>query len=156
MKYIKLYHGELVKVDNDDFDKLNQYKWHLCAYGYAERSKYFPESQKSIQVKMHREIMGFPKDLEVDHINQDRLDNRKENLRLVTKSQNGMNRGPTKKNKSGYKGIHWDEINKKWSVHVNANKKMVFFGRYKSLKEAIIACNKARSVYHGEYATVVK
>jgi hypothetical protein len=89
MKLIYLNTGETVKVDDADYDWLSKHKWYAKASAYnvyACRSSYNNGRRETIC--MAREIMQCPKGKEVDHINGDTLDNRRENLEIVTKSEN--------------------------------------------------------------------
>jgi hypothetical protein len=81
---------------------------------------------------------------EIDHINRKRLDNRIENLRLATHSQNGMNR-------SNVKGMYWDKDRECWLVRIRKNKKTYFIGRTKDMKKAIEMRKNAEDKYHGEF-----
>lgn len=132
-KQIKLTQGKYALVDAEDFDRINQWKWYFC-HGYANRSK--------DNVSMHRFINETPKGLYTDHINRDKLDNRKVNLRTVTKSQNDHNTGPMKNNKSGYKGIYWYQEKGKWKVQIAINKKNIHLGYFTDLQQAIKARRK--------------
>src|SRR2546430_16319669 len=96
---IKLTRGKYALVDLVDYEWLSQWKWYCSARGYAARRLY-PENKV---VYMHRVII--PEGEEVDHINHDKLDNRKSNLRPCTHKQNLRSRGLNKNNKSGYKGV---------------------------------------------------
>src|SRR5260221_205877 len=100
-----------VIVDDEDYEYLNQWKWHLSSNGYAVRRPYIKGSEKTGQkhtvVWMHRVINNTPAGRDTDHINRDRLDNRRSNLRTATFSQNSMNKGLSKSNTSGIKGISW-------------------------------------------------
>jgi len=80
--------------------------------------------------------MDSPERLDIDHINHDKLDNQRSNLRSVTRSQNKMNTPITKANKSGVKGVWWDKIRSKWHVIIRINGKSKFLGRTESLEEA--------------------
>ena len=93
-----------VKVDDEDFDNVNQFKWTFHPRGYVRSNK---------NVMMHHLIIGnkSSEGLVVDHINQDKLDNRKENLRHVCSSKNAQN-AIRKINKHGYIGIYQDKNNK--------------------------------------------
>lgn len=82
MKEIPLTQGYVTLVDDADYEWLSRWKWHYHG-GYAERGD---------GVLMHREITDCPAGKEVDHINHDPLDNRRENLRVVTRWQNMLNR----------------------------------------------------------------
>lgn len=82
----------------------------------------------------------------IDHINNDRLDNRLENLRYATHSENGMNRSISSSNTSGIKGISWYKSINKWRALIKINGKKKHIGLYKTLEEA----QKARQEYANE------
>lgn len=88
----------------------------------------------------------------IDHINQDRLDNRITNLRASTKSQNLYNRGATTKNTSGYKGVVYCKQTGKWRAVIYQNGKRHCLGRYNLKHDAASAYNEAALEYHGEFA----
>lgn len=92
-KTIVLNNGKIMKVDVDDYEKLSQHKWGINSSGYARRtisSKKNKCSQATLLA--HRLIMNFPQSGEIDHINNDKLDNRKANLRIVDRHINLSNR----------------------------------------------------------------
>lgn len=151
MKTIKLSNSERVAlVDDEDFDMVSRHNWYLGRSGYPETR--FLKSEGGKLVRMHWMIMGKGEDMFTDHINMDGCDNRRENLRRVTKSQNMMNRGAPRTNTSGYKGVIWCNFTGKWLARIAANKKTVHLGRYPSKKEAARAYNEGAKIYHGEYA----
>lgn len=119
MKRIKLTQNKYALVDDEDFNDLNQWKWCVSSKGYALRN--IKKSGIYKQVLMHRSIMNTPKGLETDHINRDRLDNQKSNLRICSSSENKYNRN-IKKGSSIYKGVSWNKYHKKWSVSIKVNK----------------------------------
>lgn len=86
----------------------------------------------------------------VDHINGDTLDNRRENLRLVTPSQNTMNRGKPNTNTSGYKGVSKSAPNT-WRAYISFDKKRIHLGSFKTKEDAARAYNQAVPKYHGEF-----
>jgi len=102
---------------------------------------------------MHRILIPAGKDQQVDHIDGNKLNNQKRNLRACTQAENKRN-APARKNKlrTRFKGIHWDKQNKLWEVRLMANGKPMFFGRYKSDIDAAAAYNKAAAEHHGEFA----
>lgn len=105
--------------------------------------------------KVHRLIFllehGYlPK--EIDHINSNRQDNRLENLRDVTRSENQCNRFVLKNNTSGYGGVSWHKKSKAWVVRLMKNGKTKIIGYFKDLELAGLASAEARSLYHGIYA----
>lgn len=96
---------------------------------------------------------AFP-DLHMDHINGKRDDNRIQNLRLVSRSQNQCNRRRQVNNKSGYKGVYWDIHKKKWAVQIAVKGKSKAIGRFDSVLEAAQAYDVAAQQIHGEFARV--
>jgi hypothetical protein len=98
MKEIQLNNGYVALVDDEDYEWLNQWKWGAHKKGnriYVERSEVLRTGKKSYKTKtiaMHRLIMDAPKDMEVDHINHNGLDNQRNNLRICTGYQNRLNR----------------------------------------------------------------
>ena len=99
----------------------------------------------------HPELRDNPK-LMVDHINGDKLDNRKENLRLATNQQNQMNSKPHKNSTSKYKGVSWDKSRNKWIVLIKIGNKRKHIGRYQNEREAALAYDEVAKKIFGEYA----
>lgn len=89
---------------------------------------------------------------QVDHVDCDVRNNRIENLRAATKSENLKNRPAPKHNTSGHKGVCWSKNNKKWVVTIRSNKKCYSLGYYSNLEEAGKVAETARKVLHGEFA----
>lgn len=108
-KLIRLNNGNLVKVDNEDFDRVKNYPW-CNKDGYAYNSELG---------RMHRFIMNAPNGMLVDHKKaEDILDNRKSNLRLATRAQNSMNSRSKKGSSSKFKGVSWNSLTKKWKLQI--------------------------------------
>ena len=138
-------------VDDEDFEKLSKYRWNFSSSGgYAERRV------ANKVIRMHTFLIGVPKGMMVDHKNCNGLDNRKKNLRVCSKSQNMMNRGKTKTNKSGYKGDYFEEFTNRWKAQIKIGNRNTNLGRFDSAKEAAVAYNKACKIYHGEFANLNK
>ncbi len=152
MKKIKLYgkygKGKFALVDEDYFELLNQWKWHVTSSGYVRRSKYLDKYKRKFYL-MHNQVLTVPKGLETDHINRNKLDNRKANLRYCTKTQNIANR--VARSKSGYKGVKKCSKNS-WRAMIQRDNKMVYLGSYKSPEEAALAYDMAATTLHGEFA----
>ena len=154
MKYITLSQGYLAIVDDADYQNISSFKW-AYARGYALRSTF--EKGRKHSILMHRFIMCAPKGLEVDHINGNKLDNRKSNLRLCLRSQNGCNcRRPRIPTSSIYKGVHYEQTRKLWRACIKSRGKSKHIGRFHTEQEAALAYNKAAIEYHGEYANLNK
>lgn len=88
----------------------------------------------------------------IDHIDGNKQNNRIENLRIADKSQNGANRGPQKNNKSGFKGVYWDNRSQRWVACVKKNKKTIFVKYFKSKLEAAQAYDAEHVAAYGDYA----
>ena len=101
---------------------------------------------------MHREITNCPKGLVVDHINHNTLDNRRDNLRVCTQSENIKNSRVRNTNKTGLTGVHYDKSRNRWMSYVTVNKKRKNLGRFKTLLDACCARKSAENKYYGEFA----
>lgn len=157
MKCIELTKGRVAIVDDSDFEYLAQYRWRLNQHGYAVRSQlvYRLDGKKSCRmVFMHRTILNPPPGFFTDHINNQRLDNRRCNLRVATKSQNGANSKCRKDNQSGLKGVGYDKRNKKkpWRAHIGQNGKFRFLGTFTNKEDAHAAYCAAAIEQYGDFA----
>jgi len=88
----------------------------------------------------------------LDHINGNKLDNRIENLRPATSSQNNSNSVKQKRNTSGIKNVYWNKNIKKWTVIIGVDKKLKYFGSYNSIEEAAEVAKQKRNELHKEFA----
>ena len=140
-------------IDDEDFELVNKYTWSIGTYGYARRNIYISKG-KTTAISMHRLIMNAQKGQMVDHINGDKLDNRKSNLRFCNKAKNAMNCKVHKHNTSGYKGVAWHKQAKKWRAYIVLNDKQKSLGVFNSKEEAALAYNKAAIELFGEFAKV--
>lgn len=155
MKLIPLSRGLSAKIDDEDFERVDQFKWcALSRHGGFCAVTFLPwENGKRKMLYLHRFILGVEGGLPVDHINHNPLDDQKANLRVCTVSQNGMNRtGATVKSKSGVRGVHWHAKWKKWRATIYVNKKNICLGAYDSKEDAGAAHAAARKKYFGEFA----
>lgn len=153
-KKVKLTHNKVALVDIDDFEKLNEFKWHYHKNGYACSN--FRISGKFHYMRMHRLVINAPAEKQVDHINGNRLDNRKNNLRLVNSAQQSWNKRP----RGRFKGVSMRPINKYpsrlWQASIKFNGKQFYLGDFKSKKAAASAYNAAAKKYFGKYACLNK
>lgn len=153
-RLIKLTRGQFAKVDAEDFEELSRHRWLALRNSqdyYAARTVILANSERR-QVRMHRLIMGldFGNPLQVDHINHDTLDNRRSNLRIVTISQQCMNRRLRSDNKSGHKGL-WDRRGG-WTVRIKVAGKSFYVGQTKDFNDAVEMYREAALKFHGEFA----
>ena len=151
MKKIKLDKGQFTLVDDEDFEKLNKYKWHVMSVGYAGRTIGSEKRKNRKMVLMHRVIMETPKGFVTDHINRNKLDNRKKNLRTVSHAQNLWNMGLTKQNKLGCKGVRLF-VNGKYVVSISIKNKQKHLGYFFTIEEAKKAYNDAVLKYRDEFS----
>lgn len=148
-KLIHLTQGRVAIVDDSDYEYLSQYVWHYSK-GYASRN--MQVGLKRVKAHMHRIIAGTPDGMDTDHINGDKLDNRRSNLRVCTRSQNRMNVGKEKKGSSIYKGVSWYEGKMCWQVKICVNRKLLHVGYFEDEVVAARAWNEAAKKYHGAFA----
>lgn len=132
-------------VDDDDAPLVSEYRWNVDANGYAQARV----GEKT--VRMHRLIMGFPES-GVDHVNGDKLDNRKSNLRLANQSQNNMNASLRMGSKSGFKGVYKHSDGGYWVAQITVESKTEYIGRFRSPVDAAIAYNRRALEVFGEFA----
>ncbi len=147
MYKIPLTQGKEALVDQDSFEYLNQWNWYFSD-GYAKRCDW--KNGKHHIVRMHHFVLPLVKGYMIDHINGNGLDNRKENLRLVTKSQNMMNRGVQRNTSSGYKGV--SKHQGKWRAYIVKDRKQIHLGVFEDIQDAARAYNMGAMEHHGEYA----
>lgn len=140
MKEIIATKGLVVLVDDDDYESLSKHKWHSQG-GYVRNAKLGT---------MHRFLMKHPEG-SVDHINGNKCDNRRVNLRLATHSQNMQNRhygwGTSK-----YRGVIWSRNHDAWQARIKLNGKSIYLGMFRDELDAAKAYNAAKDKYYGEYA----
>jgi hypothetical protein len=148
---IRISDGSFVTVDAEDFERLSKYRWSAHGKGYAVRGVHIG-NRKYRHIAMHREIVGAEPGEYVDHINGDKSDNRKANLRIATNSQNLMNRGRNRNNTSGYKGVRYEKRRDKWAAEIKKDYKSKFLGYFDCKHEAARAYNRAALELHGEFA----
>jgi hypothetical protein len=150
MTEVRVAKGLVALIDDENLSLVMPYRWRENKYGYAVSEIYGPDSTKKV-VFMHRLITNAVKGQIVDHINRDRLDNRRSNLRFVDKSQNRWNQGVRKDSNTGIKGVGWDATNKSWRVRFNARGITHWIGRFKDLETAKSEYLKAVLEVHGEF-----
>lgn len=150
MKYIELTQGKQAIVDDLNYEWLKQWKWCINSTGGAIRVDI--RDGKKITIIMSRLILDCPKGLIVDHINGNRLDNRRENLRICTAQQNSFNKKLEMRNQTGFKGVCWHSPLNKWRARIKVNQKNIHIGLFESKIEAVKAYNEAAKQYFGEYA----
>lgn len=133
-------------VDLKDVERIKNYSWYISHQGYV-----ISDSPKRATL-LHRLITDAERGYVVDHINHETLDNRKCNLRVVTQTQNNMNRRLEKRNTSTVTGVSWFKANERWSAYISVNKKRIHLGYFNTLEEAKEARGKAEEIHFGKHA----
>lgn len=133
-----------VIIDLEDVDKCKKYKWCL-----KDDNKYVINTTSVGYI--HRFIMDCPKDMTVDHINGNKLDNRKSNLRICTMQENNFNNKIYTTNNTGYPGVDWYKKTGKWRARIQVNGKNIHLGLFDNIEDAINVRKQAEIKYFGEY-----
>jgi hypothetical protein len=157
---IHLSSGNYTIVDEDVAEMLldkacwfevKKYKYPKSKSKTSYIAAYCRENKSTIQI--HRIILGIEdKDIVIDHINGSGFDNRRCNLRICSKAENGRNTSLYVNNKSGVKGVSWAKRLGKWMACIQVNNKSIHLGYFLSIEEAAIAVRHARLKYHGTFA----
>lgn len=159
----KKYGTVTVLLDQEDWDKVKDYKWYLSKDGYVRTKIKDPKGRTRIKngyvcamcvdVNMHRLIMNTPKGWCTDHINGNKIDNRKSNLRICTTKQNARNRKPHYNNKSGYKGVSPSgNRGKPWRAKIYLDGKTEYLGNFHTPEEAARVYDTRAKEEWGEFA----
>lgn len=152
MKRIPLTQGKFALVDDEDFEYLNQWKWHTQR---GENGNYYAARKGGDRVhkRIHTEIFKVSPGNLVDHIDGNGFNNQKENLREATRSQNAHNSKRPITNTSGFKGVYLS-ANKAnpWRATIKFQGKFYRLGYFKTAEEAHIAWKKAAILLHGAFA----
>lgn len=135
--------GEEFYFDLEDYDKIKDYYW------YKNDQGYILSYTKDKTLRMHK---LFVEGKCIDHINGITFDNRKNNLRIVNKSQNAMNKGLQNNNTSGATGVYWHKQSNKWIAYIQVNKKHIHLGSFDNFEDAVKARKEAEEKYFGEFS----
>lgn len=159
MKKIELTRNQFALVDDEDYEYLNQWKWHAMPGRnkyYAQRVEYVYLNGKRSKIlhTMHSSIMKLTtKEFVIDHIDGDGLNNQKINLRKCTRLQNSFNRiKQNRKATSNFKGVYWYKSRNCWRAQIMFNRKTIPLGYFNIEESAAIAYNDAAIKYFGEFA----
>jgi hypothetical protein len=149
MKRIRLTHGQFALVDDEDFERINAHKWQAQ---WVPKQGSFRAVRNSCgeRVLMHREVMRASPGEEVDHRFHDTLDNRKEKIRVCTRSQNKQNSRRYSRNLAGLKGV--DKFKNRWRARIHVDSKTECLGFFDLRTEAALAYDVAAAAKFGEFA----
>lgn len=140
-----------VIIDDSDFDLVRKHnaKWYFYE-GYAMCRSYVTREK----IVMHRLIMSAQKGQQIDHINRNRLDNRKENLRFCNQSQNMANIIKKNNSSSKYKGVYYSKANSKWLVQIKCKGVSYYFGYHENEIQAALIADIHFKKLNGEFAVL--
>lgn len=150
---IQLTKGQQTIISAVDAD-LAQLKWRAGGGGYAVKWSAGPNYT---MVFLHRVILermtgrSLVKTEFTDHVNGDKLDNRRENLRIASNSENQRNRGKPSNNTSSYKGVSWHRSAGKWQAQIMVNGKSMYLGLFTTPEAAHEAYTATAEKLHGEF-----
>jgi hypothetical protein len=138
MKEIELTRGLKAKVDDEDFEQLNRFRWHATpgGKGFYAKSILRPKDEEVFPCMMHWAVLKIkpPKGYVIDHIDGDGLNNQRSNLRVLSTRQNTQNKHGEYSSK--YPGVSWSKVSQKWLVHIMVEGKIRHLGLFDSEEEA--------------------
>ena len=152
-RLIPLTRNQNTKVDAADYDWLNQWNWTAMktkAGFYAVRGA----TKDSAYVTMQSVILDCGPSEEGDHKNRDTLDNRRENLRKCRHGQNIQNAKLSVANRSGFRGVTWNAVNKNWMAKITLLRKQIYIGSFETAEAAAMAYDAEAKKLHGEFASL--
>lgn len=155
MIIIELTQGKSTIIDKEDWEKVKDYRWYakkIPRYKdkYHAMSTIKKEDGTNTTITLHRLIMDAPENLQVDHVNHEPLDNRKENLRLCTSSENAANREKHRNNKSGYTGVV--SVAGGWVAQLTCAGERITMGPFETKEEAARAYDRKKLEEFGAFA----
>lgn len=147
-KQILTEKGESILVDDEDYEHLSRYSWHVIPAGYCARSV------RGTKVYMHRMLIGLTTGdgIYCDHINGNKLDNRRSNLRPCTCSENHRNKPKQSNNKTGFKGVTWHARARKYVAMIRIHGRTKYLGSFDDPLLAHELYCLAADMSHGEFA----
>lgn len=152
-KYIELTQGKQAIIDDRDYESLRRFKW----YAHRDHNTWYavrcgPKKIKPrLFIGMHHAILGKPlPGFEIDHKNRNGLDNRRANLRVVTRTVNMQNKGRQRNNASGITGVAWFKPTQKWHAKIDAHGKRISLGYFDNIEAAKCARLEGEKKYWGK------
>lgn len=143
--------GQVAVISPEDRNIVAPHRWFISTHGYAVTNAR-DEHGRRVSITMHRMILNPNPGLDVDHSNQNKLDNRRENIRIATRSENNANSGARKHNRSGTKGVRWHAHNRGWQARITVNRRSISLGYFRTKEEAGEAYAQAARAHYGAYA----
>ncbi len=154
MKEIKLTKGFSAQVDDEDYDRINQYKW----YVKKDRNTYYAvrdsrKKGKRRYFSMHREILNNPTGTLTDHKDRNGLNNQRSNIRVCTRLENNKNVHLRKDSTTGIKGVCFDKRSKRWCANIGFNGRLRWLGYFNTPKDAEKVYDEANIRLFGDFSS---
>jgi len=138
-------------IDIDDVEIVSKYKWYLKDGKYIRT--HINTNGKDYKTGIHRILMNVVenKNVVIDHIDRNPLNNKRENLRITTQAKNSINKSIQSNNTSGVTGVVWNSANRNWNAQIKLNRKNINLGVYKNFDDAVKARQDGELKYFGEF-----
>ena len=157
MKLVPLTKGHSAMVDDDDYERVSKFKWHVSReiagwpkYAKVSRGRVIGDTTKVLY--LHRFILEAPDNMQVDHIDGDGLNCQRSNLRLATNSQNCCNRRLPSNNTTGHKGVTKRKRDGIYEAYIKTGGQLIYLGSFKDFSKAVEVRQAAEKQYHGEFS----
>ncbi len=157
-RYIPLTQDKYTIVDKEDYKLVKEYSW----FALKSRGTFYAcrnitnDYGFQLTTSLHNILCTPPEGLQIDHIDGDGLNNRQNNLRIVTYSQNCMNRRKSIGKSSKYKGVSYRKDRSSWISYIRVNSTLIYIGYFHSEVDAAKAYNRVAAIHFGEYAYLNK
>ena len=142
MKKLRIASESIILLDDDIYNSVPHTGWWINSYGYAVRQKRISNNKRK-NIYIHHLVLPKIVGFDIDHINRNKLDNTRLNLRYATRSQNILNMDVKNNNTSGFKGVSWSKQHQKWRAFIYGGKNRKELGLFSNIREAIEARRQA-------------
>jgi hypothetical protein len=149
---VPLTQGKVAIIDARGAERILQHKWYYHKDGYAARDRKLSDGPGRNIIFMHQTICEPAPGQDVDHVDRDGLNNRGDNLRPASRTQNNAHQQKRCDNSSGYRGVSWYAPTGKWMAKITAHGHQMYLGYFQDIKDAARAYDVAAIKHFGEFA----